>query len=250
MKKTRTALLVFLSLTVATASAMAQISKEAAYDIVIQQGLNGSVEGKRVYVMSDPVAANTVVETWKGAINLPAAEGWLFFIDDHPFANWEHPCRYVVVDGATGEYTEIAARVPPDNIGDMEELAGVDVPEAVPMNKLTFPTNGHWYAVNKKAYAALSDDLKAKLELAIYKTRFQEFLWTEYRNLEAVDFFNKKGIETVVMDPETVRTMTKWASDYMDELATKDEFFARVWGSQKEFGKRWYPYVTTHNLPH
>jgi TRAP-type mannitol/chloroaromatic compound transport system substrate-binding protein len=104
--------------------------------------------------------------------------------------------------------------------------------------------------INKKAYAALSDDLKAKLEMAIYKTRFKEYLWTEFKNLEAVEFFNQKGIKTVVMEKETISTITKWANDYLDELAAKDEFFAKVWGSQKEFGKKWYPYATTHNLPH
>jgi len=163
MRKLRKALPVFLTITLALlvtttlvmANATGKISKEDAYSIVIQQGLNGSVEGKVILVMSDIVAANTAIQTWKGPINLPNTEGWFFFIDDHPFANWEHPCRYVVVDADTGEYTEIPARVPPDNIGDMEELAGVDVPEAVPMKKLTFPTNGHWYAVNKKAYAVI-----------------------------------------------------------------------------------------------
>ena len=164
MVKLRTALPVFLSVTLSvflvttlvTATAMAQISKEEAFDIVIQQGLNGSVEGKAILVMPDMVAANTVIQTWKGPINLPDAEGWFFFIDDHPFANWEHPCRYVFVDAETGAYTEIAARVPPDNIGEMEELAWVDVPETAPTAEpLVYPRNGHWYAVNAKAYAVI-----------------------------------------------------------------------------------------------
>ena len=164
MVKLRTALPVFLGVTLSvflvttllTASAMAQISKEDAYDIVIKQGLNGIVEGKTILVMSDMVAANTAIQTWKGPINLPDAEGWFFFIDDHPFANWEHPCRYVFVDAETGAYTEIEARVPPDNIGEMEELSWVDVPEAsAPAEPLVITKNGQWYAVNAKAYAVV-----------------------------------------------------------------------------------------------
>jgi TRAP-type mannitol/chloroaromatic compound transport system substrate-binding protein len=72
----------------------------------------------------------------------------------------------------------------------------------------------------------------------------------ESKNLEAVEFFKEKGVETVIMDPEAVATMVKWAHEYLDELAGKDEFFARVWNSQKAFGKRWYPYIKAHNLPH
>ena len=44
------------------------------------------------------------------------------------------------------------------------------------------------------------------------------------------------------MDPETVKTFTKWAHEYLDELASKDKFFAKVWNSQKAFGEKWYPY--------
>lgn len=104
--------------------------------------------------------------------------------------------------------------------------------------------------INKKAYAALPADLKDKLERAIYKVRFKEYLWMESKNLEAVEFFKEKGVETVIMDPEAVATMVKWAHEYLDELAGKDEFFAKVWNSQKAFGKRWYPYIKAHNLPH
>jgi len=54
----------------------------------------------------------------------------------------------------------------------------------------------------------------------------------------------------VSMDPETVTTIVKWAHEYLDERAAKDETFAKVWNSQKEFGKKWYPYHNLYNLPH
>ncbi|MBW2285789.1 MAG: hypothetical protein JRF65_14485, partial [Deltaproteobacteria bacterium] len=60
----------------------------------------------------------------------------------------------------------------------------------------------------------------------------------------------EKGIEMVLMDPETIATFNNWAADYMDEMSEKDEFFAKVWKSQKDFGKRWYPYHKLYTLPH
>ena len=104
--------------------------------------------------------------------------------------------------------------------------------------------------VNKKAYAALPDDLKRALEAAVARSRIDEWLWMEKKNIEAVEFFKKNGIEFVTMDPETVTTMVKWAHEYLDERSAKDATFAKVWNSQKEFGKKWYPYHNMYNLPH
>lgn len=104
--------------------------------------------------------------------------------------------------------------------------------------------------VNKKAYAALPDDLKTALLYAIERWRFKNYLWMESKNLEAVEFFKQKGIETIVMETESVKTMIKWAEDYMDELAAKDAFFAKVLNSQRAFAKKWYPYHRNYSLPH
>jgi TRAP-type mannitol/chloroaromatic compound transport system substrate-binding protein len=104
--------------------------------------------------------------------------------------------------------------------------------------------------VNKKAYAALPDDLKEILAVTLGKMRLENWLWTEKKNIEAVKFLKDKGVTTVMMDPETVKTFTKWAHEYLDELAAKDPFFKKVWDSQKKFGNSWYPYHATYNLPH
>ena len=112
------------------------------------------------------------------------------------------------------------------------------------------PTSQIELVVNKKAYEALPDDLKAQLAAAIDQTRLNNWLWMEKKNIEAVDFLKKKGVTFVRMDPETVKTFTRWAHEYLDELASKDKFFAKVWNSQKAFGEKWFPYHETYNLPH
>jgi TRAP-type mannitol/chloroaromatic compound transport system substrate-binding protein len=104
--------------------------------------------------------------------------------------------------------------------------------------------------INKKAYNALPDDLKMALEAAVNWSRLDEWLWMEGKNIEAVEFFKKNGIEFVTMDPETVKTMTNWAVEYMDERAEKDEWFGKIWNSQKAFMKKWYPYHNLYTLPH
>jgi len=104
--------------------------------------------------------------------------------------------------------------------------------------------------VNKDAYAALPDDLKQALETAVARSRLDEWLWMEGKNIEAVEFFKENGIEFVTMDPETVKTLIQWADEYLDERSASDPTFAKVWNSQKEFAKKWYPYHNLYTLPH
>jgi TRAP-type mannitol/chloroaromatic compound transport system substrate-binding protein len=104
--------------------------------------------------------------------------------------------------------------------------------------------------INKKAWEELPDDLKAQVEAAVGKMRLLNWLWMESENLKAMDFFKEKGIEIVEVEPETIKTFMKWAEDYLDEMGSKDEFFKKVWESQKAFGKKWYPYNKMFSLPH
>jgi TRAP-type mannitol/chloroaromatic compound transport system substrate-binding protein len=104
--------------------------------------------------------------------------------------------------------------------------------------------------VNKDAYAALPDDLKQALETAVARSRLDEWLWMEVKNIEAVEFFKENGIEFVTMDPETVKTLIQWADEYLDERSASDPTFAKVWNSQKAFAKKWYPYHNLYTLPH
>lgn len=112
------------------------------------------------------------------------------------------------------------------------------------------PASQTEFIVNKKSYEALPADLKVLLDAAIWKSRLEDWLWMESKNLEAMDFFKEKGITIVQMDPETVKTFIKWATEYLDERGAKDEFFGKVWNSQKAFGKKWYPYSKMFTLPH
>jgi TRAP-type mannitol/chloroaromatic compound transport system substrate-binding protein len=104
--------------------------------------------------------------------------------------------------------------------------------------------------INKKAYAALPDDLKDALKAAVAYSRLDEWLWMERKNMEAVKFLKEKGVTWVTMDPETITTMEKWATEYLDKRASKDKNFAKVWNSIKQFSEQWYPYHKLYSLPH
>ncbi len=112
------------------------------------------------------------------------------------------------------------------------------------------PCSGTELLVNKKAYEALPDDLKVALKMGIEADRLKSWLWMDAKNLEAMAFFKEKGIEVVKMDPDTIATLVKWADEYLDERAKKDEFFAKVLNSQKAFAAKWYPFSEFFHLSH
>ena len=41
---------------------------------------------------------------------------FVYFIDEHPYANWVHPCRYLFVDKNNGQIYEKKATTPPENL--------------------------------------------------------------------------------------------------------------------------------------
>lgn len=115
-KTTLTAFVFFILITlIGTNAASVDISKEVAYQIVIDDVLDGEVDSKEIYV------SEVYLTPGKGAIDLPKGEGWYFFIDDQPDMDWGHPCRYVYIDNF-GNVTVESSIIPPLNFEDMELL--------------------------------------------------------------------------------------------------------------------------------
>ncbi len=112
-----------LCLVAPAAGAGSDLSRDDASDLVLSRVLDGSTDGRWVYVRPEPVPARTTVETWYGDIVLPEHEGWLFFIDDRPMAGWAHPCRYVHVSRG-GAVTVKEALGPPEELAAWTMLAG------------------------------------------------------------------------------------------------------------------------------
>lgn len=105
----------------AAATATAVDSREAAVAALTDRLLGHSLQGRRVYVSNEEVEDTATVALWRGEVTLAGGPGWLFFVDDKPQANWEHPCRYVLV-AKTGEITTASATMPPKDFAAFTEL--------------------------------------------------------------------------------------------------------------------------------
>ncbi len=84
----------------------AQYSQQQATNLVLNQILSEELNQVDVYIFDDTAAVEVAVTIASGeSILLPYTSCWVYFLDDGPFMNWEHPCRYIFVCDSTGNYT-------------------------------------------------------------------------------------------------------------------------------------------------
>ncbi|MBQ9230202.1 MAG: T9SS type A sorting domain-containing protein [Prevotella sp.] len=90
-----------------------QISQGKAWEIVKEKVLQGDTTEVHVYVSNAVCKAESQIKTVYEDVNTPDFDSWFFFIDDVPFGDWEHPCRYVFVNSVDGTYIVQNHRRPP-----------------------------------------------------------------------------------------------------------------------------------------
>ncbi len=107
------------------------ITQQDAWDIVQQKVLEDNIQDINIYVSDNYLDKNTVIKTIYQDEHSPLFDSWFFFIDDNPFKNWNHACRYVFVNVHTGDFVVYNKTIPPilDNFRVLNEvkLSNVDI---------------------------------------------------------------------------------------------------------------------------
>ena len=111
----------------------AQITRKQADSIVLEY-IKKEVSNYHLLYSNESIVANengvTTISTWHKesvSINHPC---FIYFIDESPDANWEHPCRYVFVNTKNGQLSEKKATVPPQKLEEWKLLTLLpDVPK-------------------------------------------------------------------------------------------------------------------------
>ena len=109
-----------------TTFSMGQFTKQQANDLVLNQVLANQLAQVDVFSLADVQTDQSGLALYDNStIAIPYDECWVYFVDDLPFANWNHSCRYVFVNSTNGNYTIINSRKHPDgwkvNFGIMSE---------------------------------------------------------------------------------------------------------------------------------
>jgi TRAP-type mannitol/chloroaromatic compound transport system substrate-binding protein len=90
--------------------------------------------------------------------------------------------------------------------------------------------------VNQDAWKKLPDDLKAIFEAACKEISTVDYMASvEGSNAKYLKKFGEKGIQITILDVQTVTKIGEIATKLSDEKAAKDQFFAKVLKSQRDF---------------
>jgi len=149
-------LVLLVALFVIYVSMYAEITRNDAVDLVLNQIISEDVGKVNVYIKNNPVSSDIGLNLHKGRhIDTSYNSSWIFFVDDNPAARWFHPCRYIAIDTQTGEYEIFEESIYPANeYQDFELISSPPDPETTstqitpPLNSPTQRTdNSHLYAV-------------------------------------------------------------------------------------------------------
>ena len=107
----------FAFVKLSTAQNQGSIDKQKAWEIVKEYVLKNELKDINVYISKNVFATNQELEKIRN-INSPSYSSWFFFIDERPYQNLAHPCKYCFINSSTGEFEIIKSDSPPnfDNI--------------------------------------------------------------------------------------------------------------------------------------
>jgi hypothetical protein len=132
MKK-YTTLILTAAVCLSAINIQAQITRQQAEDLVLNQILADDIGSVDVYVLGTAKTNQGPLILGNGdTLELPYSSNWVFFVDDLPFANWAHPCRYIFVNEANGDYSIIAEAFFPHNCSDYVNISLI--PRPTPIN--------------------------------------------------------------------------------------------------------------------
>ena len=150
-------------------NASAQYPRDAAIDYVKNQLLSGDLGHINLYASFNTKSGTNGLSLFYDApIPYPYDENWVFFVDDNPYASWNHPCRYIFVDAISGMNTVFTDRtIYPSRLShDFEILSLVDTSSCDPIYFQPFSlitnnldTNRHLFAV---IIAGIEDDTASR----------------------------------------------------------------------------------------
>lgn len=120
--KTRVLLLSVMMLFISS-SLYSQFTKQQAMDTVLNHVIVSDTGHVNVFVANTSYASSDTLwlEDFEH-ITFTYTNSWVFFVNDHPFANWHHPCRYIAVSTVNGEYEIIPNTIYPANLDTGFEL--------------------------------------------------------------------------------------------------------------------------------
>jgi len=105
--------------------------------------------------------------------------------------------------------------------------------------------------VNQNSWKKLPDNLKFKVKVALRDACFESMNKAMKEDAEAMEFFRKyPGLHISKLSPQMIAQIVKIGNEELDKYAKKDQMFAKVLKSQRDFRKLVEPYANSVRLPY
>jgi len=176
----------------------AQFTRQQAIDKVLNEILPADTGNINLYIATDVYTGSENIELPDGSLILnPFENNYVFFVNDFPFANWNHPCRYIFISQATGDYSVVYKNVYPLGVND-DFTVVLEIPVPVPAN---LPVNTEAVVTglspNPNLYAVLISgkiNNNPNINDTIDKYRFSNDVAVVYNTLIDVYGYKKENI--------------------------------------------------------
>lgn len=106
----------------------AQTTRDEAFELLKNKVITKTLDSLEIYANKTILAENTEVKSYNNMILKTLDTSWMFFIDEQPFENWSHACKYVFIN-IKGEIQIVEANMFP-TFPSMSDLEIVNTPTA------------------------------------------------------------------------------------------------------------------------
>lgn len=130
--------MIVLLIVVSTTVLLGQITIKQADNAVFEYLEKEKIVPDYWLYANDSILSNNIkVETLVDEILSPDYPCWVYFVDEQPFANWSHKCRYLFVNKGTGDILTKKESFPPRDIANWRMIT--NQPELPIGKKFSFP---------------------------------------------------------------------------------------------------------------
>jgi hypothetical protein len=110
--------LVLILMAVASIIPLKSIAQTFSYNqaenLILQMYSDTIYDTYQIYSCNEVITANEYILSLFDTITMAESDSYLFFVDEVPYGNWAHSCKYILVNSSNGSITNISADMHPN----------------------------------------------------------------------------------------------------------------------------------------
>lgn len=114
IKKSLVLILIAVAWMIPLKSIAQTFSYNQAETLILQMYSDTIYDTYQIYSCNEVINANEYIFSLFDTIIMAESDSYLFFVDEVPYGNWAHSCKYILVNSSNGSITNISADMHPN----------------------------------------------------------------------------------------------------------------------------------------